>query len=77
MRKTVRDWQSDWITANGKTNDLEVVIKDSTLDELAPYVYEGSFAEINAELLDRKVIYCGRILESTVPERNGAYSLTI
>lgn len=77
MRKTVRDWQSDWITTNGKTNDLEVVIKDSALDELAPYVYEGSFSEIDAELLDRKVIHCGRIIESTVPKRNGAYSLTI
>lgn len=77
MRETLRDWKRDWIEANGKTHELEVVIKDSKLDEFAPYVYEGCFVNIPEELLDQKVIDCGRIVESSVPERNGAYSLTI
>lgn len=77
MRDTLKDWKKDWIEANGETHELEVVIKDSSLDDFAPYVYEGSFADIPEELLDRKVTDCGRILESSIPERNGAYSLTI
>lgn len=77
MREILKDWKRDWIETNGETHDLEVVIKDSKLDEFAPYVYEGSFVDIPEELLDKKVIDCGRIVESTVSERNGAYSLTI
>ena len=52
MRETLRDWQRDWIEANGKTHELEVVIKDSKLDEFAPYLYEGSFVDIPEELLE-------------------------
>lgn len=77
MRKVLRDWQRDWIAANGKTSDLEVVIKDSTLDVFAAYVYEGSFAGIPEELLERRVIGWGRIVASSVPERIGAYGLDI
>lgn len=77
MRETLSDWKRDWIEANGKTHELEVVIKDSQLDNLTPYVYEESFVDIPEELLDRKVINCGQIIESSKPERNGAYSLTI
>lgn len=77
MSETLKDWKRDWIKENGQTHDLEVLINDSKLDELAPYIYEGSFVDIPEELLDKKVIRCGQILESTVPERNGAYSLTI
>lgn len=77
MRKTLKDWKRDWINENGKTHDLEVLIKDSNRDEFASYVFEGSFVDIPEELLDKKVIECGRIIDSSVPERNGAYSLTI
>lgn len=77
MRKVLRDWQRDWIAANGKTSDLEVVIKDSSLDDFAAYIYEGSFAGIPEELLERKVIDWGQIAASTVPERIGAYALDI
>lgn len=77
MSETLKDWKRDWIKENGQTHDLEVLINDSKLDELEPYIYEGSFVDIPEELLDKKVIRCGQILESTVPERNGAYSLTI
>lgn len=76
MRETLRDWQRDWIEANGETNDIEVLISEGD-DVFKPYVYEGSFKGISKELLDRKVINYGKILESSEPERNGAYSLTI
>ena len=29
MRETIADWKKDWIDANGLTNELEVIIKDS------------------------------------------------
>lgn len=77
MRKTLSDWKKDWIEANGETHELEVLIKDSQLDDLSSYVYEGSFVDIPEELIDKKVIEWGQIVESSVPERNGAYSLTI
>lgn len=77
MQETLKDWKRDWIEANGETHELEVMVKDSQLDDFAPYIYEGSFVDISEELLDRKVIDCGQIVESSVPERNGAYSLTI
>ena len=77
MRETLKDWKRDWIEENGETNELEVVVKDSKLDDFAPYVYEGSFVDIPEDLLDKKVIDCGQIIESSKPERNGVYSLTI
>lgn len=46
MRETLKDWKRDWIEENGETHELEVVVKDSKLDDLAPYVYEGSFVDI-------------------------------
>lgn len=77
MRETLRDWKRDWIDQVGETHGLEVLIKDSRLDDFAPYIYEGSFIDIPEELLDIKVIDYGQIVESSKPERNGAYSLTI
>lgn len=77
MREVLSDWQRDWIDANGKTDGLEVVIADGNLDGSAPYIYEGSFAGIPAELLGRKVVKYAQILTSSVPERVGAYSLTV
>lgn len=77
MRETLSDWKRDWIEANGETHELEVVIKDSQLDNLESYVYEGSFVDIPEKLLDKKVIDCGQIIGSSKPEKNGAYSLTI
>lgn len=76
MRETLRDWRRDWIETNGETDDVEVIIsKDNCL--FNPCVYEGSFNDIPEELLDRKVISYGKIIESSVPKRIGAYSLTM
>ena len=83
MRETIADWKKDWIDANGLTNELEVIIKDShriksdTSSDEGQTIYEGCFANIPEELLDRKVIECGQILASTNPEREGCYSLII
>ena len=77
MRDTIANWKREWIETNGITHDLEVIIKDSSIEEDAPYAFEGSFIDIPNELLDRKVMDCGRILESSVPDRNGAYLLTV
>ncbi len=77
MRETIRDWKNEWIETNGETGELEVVIEDNKLDNFAPYVYEGSFKDIPEYLLDEKVVEDGRILDSSVPERIGAYSLRI
>lgn len=76
MREILRDWEKDWIEANGETNDVEVLISEGD-DAFKPYIYEGAFKNIPEELLDRKVIHCGQIMDSTVPGRVGAYSLTI
>ena len=76
MRETLRDWRRDWLETNGQTDGVEVLISEGD-DAFKPYVYEGSFKDISEELLDRKVIKCGKILESSVPERIGAYLLTI
>ena len=77
MRETLKDWKDEWIQAFGVTDGLEVVIADSTLDEMDAYVYEGSFAQIPDRLLSCKVIQCSRIIASSVKERNGALLLTI
>lgn len=77
MRETVRGWRDEWIETNGYTEDLEVVISDSSLGNQDSYAYEGSFRHIPECLLHRRVIQCGQILESSVEERNGAYSLTV
>ena len=73
MRKTIKDWKDEWIETNGKTDELEVTISDNS-DDLA---YEGSFADIPKALEEMKVISSGRILDSTVKNRIGAYTLTI
>ncbi len=77
MRETVRDWKNEWIATNGETNELEVIIKDSKLDDLESYVYEGSFKDVPEKLLDKQVIKNWKVLDSSVPERIGAYSLMI
>ncbi len=77
MRETIKDWKRDWIEANGETNELEVAIYDSRLDRPASEVYEGSFADIPKDLIDKKVIEWARIVISSEPEREGAFALTI
>jgi hypothetical protein len=77
MRKTIKDWKDEWIETNGETDELEVIISDSSLDDLSPYIYEGSFMNIPKELDEKKVISSGRILDSTVSDRIGAYSLEV
>ncbi|MFV0527651.1 MAG: hypothetical protein ACK5MN_02870 [Lachnospiraceae bacterium] len=77
MRETLRAWKKEWIETNGLTDELEVVVKAEELDEHAPAVYEGSFAEIPEEMLDKKVLESAQIVASSVPEREGVYSLLI
>lgn len=76
MRETLRDWKRDWMEANGETDDIEVLISEGD-DAFKPYVYEGSFKDIPEGLLNKKVTKCGQVLESSIPEHIGAYSLTI
>lgn len=75
MRETLKEWRDEWITTNGKTSKLEVIIEDRSRDDV--YIYEGNFAGIPVEFLERKVIENGKILDSSVPKRRGAYLLTI
>lgn len=77
MRETIKDWKDEWIETNGLTDDLEVVIKDCALPELHSYIYEGSFRNIPEELEVKKVIDWAKIVESSIPDRIGAYSLSI
>lgn len=77
MRKTIKDWKDEWKETNGITDELEVVIKDCALPELHPYIYEGSFHNIPEELEVKKVIDWAKIVESSIPDRIGAYSLSI
>lgn len=83
MREIIADWKKAWIETNGSTNELEVIIKDNnniksdTSADEGKSVYEGSFANIPEELLDREVIECSQIISSSDPEREGCYSLII
>jgi hypothetical protein len=83
MRKTIGDWKKDWIEANGLTNELEVIIKGGSLKKSDTWpdagvsLYEGSFAKIPDELLEKKVIEYGQIIASSDPKRDGCYSLTV
>ena len=83
MRKTIDDWKKDWIETNGLTNELEVIIKDGSLKKSDTWpdagasLYEGSFAKIPDDLLEKKVIECGQIIASSDPNRDGCYSLTV
>jgi len=77
MRETIGEWKSEWIGTNGKTDELEVLIHDSKLDDFHSCVYEGSFAKIPEILEKKKVIDWGKILASSIQDRTGAYSLTI
>ena len=43
MRNKLNDWKNDWIAANGKTNELEVVVKDGEAE-----IYEGSVKDIQS-----------------------------
>lgn len=72
--ETIRDWKDEWIKTNGKTDDLEVLIRYNNEDE---DIYEGSFVDIPKDLEEKKVINYSKILTSTVPERIGAYILKI
>lgn len=78
MRETLKEWRDEWITTNGKTSKTskhEVIIEDRSMGDV--YIYEGNFAGIPVEFFERKVIENGKILDSSVPERRGAYLLTI
>jgi len=77
MRETVKDWQRDWLQTNGQTKGLEVLISDRSPGEFSPYIYEGSFADIDEKYLGKKVVEAGRIIDSSERERIGAYSLKI
>lgn len=77
MRETIQAWRDEWIETNGFTKELEVVITDTRQEVTRSELYSGSFANIPPELLDKKVIENGRIVASSVPERIGAYSLTV
>lgn len=77
MRETIQAWRDEWIETNGFTKELEVVIIDTRQEVTCSELYSGSFANIPPELLDKKVIENGRIVASSVPERIGAYSLTV
>ncbi len=76
MRETIKEWKNEWIETNGHTDELEVLIcySNSYSDG---YIYEGSFENIPEELEEKKVVDWGKILDSTVPARRGAYSLKI
>ena len=77
MRETIKDWKEEWIETNGETNELEVIIDDSSLSQDIPYIYEGSFAKIPDSLELKKVLSWGKILDSSIADRIGAYRLTI
>lgn len=77
MREMIQAWRDEWIETNGFTKELEVVITDTSQEATRSELYSGSFANIPSELLDKKVIENGRIVASSVPERIGAYSLTV
>lgn len=76
MRETIKEWKDEWIETNGETDELEVLISYNNSDSDG-YIYEGSFANIPEELEEKKVVNSGKILDSTVLDRIGAYSLKI
>jgi len=77
MRETLKDWKDERIATNGETQEFEVMIKDNKLGDMESSIYEENFAGIPDELLNRKVTEYARIIDSSVPERIGAYSLRV
>lgn len=77
MRETIGEWKKEWFETNGSTDEIEVVIEDLSQGDGVPHFYEGSFKDVPEELEKEKVISSGRILDSSSPERIGAYVLTI
>jgi len=71
--ETIKDWKDEWMKTNGKTNDLEVLIRYNEDEN----IYEGNFVDIPKDLEEKKVINHSKILASTIPERIGAYILKI
>lgn len=72
MRERVIDWKREWIESNGETNELEVVICQKNEE-----IYAGSFREIPVEMENYRVLENWRILDSSEPNRIGAYTLKI
>lgn len=72
--ETIKDWKDKWIKTNGKTDDLEVLIRYNNENE---DIYEGSFVDIPKDLEEKKVINYSKILTSTISKRIGAYILKI
>lgn len=77
MKETIRDWKNAWVKNNGHTNKLEVVIRCNGQDEQSDCLYEGSFRRIPEKYLKEEVVSSARIIASSVPERVGAYTLSI
>lgn len=76
MRTTVEEWKKEWIDTNGLTNEYEVEIYTKQSESGGP-VYAGSFTKIPKELLNKKVLESGKILDSSIADHIGAYRLTV
>lgn len=59
MRETLKNWKTEWIETNGKTDGIEVLISYNSSDE---YIYEGSFSNIPEELEAKKSSNTARFL---------------
>lgn len=77
MGTTVKDWKDSWFEVNGESDSFEVIINDSGAEAFSVSLYAGSFKDIPADLLGADVLQSSRILDSSAPERVGAYLLTV
>lgn len=76
---TVRDWQQQKGKRYRKRrgNWIEVILKENGKEFFDPPLYEGKFAEIPEEYLDREIRKESTVMATTVKARLGAVVLTI
>lgn len=80
MIRFVSDWKNAWTKLYGNTTGFEVIIyccEDDVYIERRDVLFEGSFCDIPADLLGRKVLRSEQICASSVPERDGAFVLLV
>lgn len=75
--KTVGEWRDEWLKDYGKSDEIEVVIMDNKEDVEDVFLYEGSFFGIPCGFFNKRVLQIGRIVASSVAEREGAYSFMV
>ena len=77
MNGKIGDWKNAWNEFYAGTEELTVIVKDSSLKKGMEIIYEGAIELIPETLEAREVQEVLRIIDSNVRERIGACCLVI